>query len=79
MDGRRNSMSINFIETACLLLRKFFKILSKKICELPLTILDFINETTQIPCLDNQIALTKSSYFEDLCYMASYFNKKDNL
>ena len=76
VNGKKKAMSNNFIETACLLLRKFFKILSKKISKLPLPILDFINETTQIPCLDNQKALTKSSYFEDLCYMASYFKKE---
>lgn len=63
MNGKKKGMSKNFIETACVLLRKLFKILSKKISEVPLPILDFINETTQIPCLDNQKALCKSSYF----------------
>jgi hypothetical protein len=31
-DGTKKSKNCNFIETATLLLRKFFKIMNKKIC-----------------------------------------------
>jgi hypothetical protein len=74
-DNKKKVKTINFIETTTLLLRKFFKIMNRDMRNFKMTLLlDFINECTQIPCLDNQIALTKSSYFEDVCYMSSFFN-----
>jgi hypothetical protein len=74
-DYKKKAKTINFIETTTLLLRKFFKIMNRNMCKFKMTLLlDFINECTQIPCLNNQIALTKSSYFEDVCYMSSFFN-----
>lgn len=78
--GATKSKTINFIETTTLLLRKFFKIMNRNMSQFKMTqLLDFINECTQIPCLDNQIALTKSSYFEDVCYMSSFFATPENL
>ena len=53
--------------------------MSIKIVNIPPSILDFINEITQIPCLDCQIALMKSTFFEDMSYMASYFEDKINV
>lgn len=79
-NGSKKNKTINFIETTTILLRKFFKIMNRMMCKFRLSaLLDFMNETTQIPCLDNQIALTKSSYFEDVCYMSSFFASQDNL
>lgn len=78
-NGSKKNKTINFIETTTILLRKFFKIMNRMMSKFRLSaLLDFINETTQIPCLDNQIALTKSSYFEDVCYMSSFFASKEN-
>jgi hypothetical protein len=78
--GTKKSKTINFIETTTLLLRKFFKIMNRNMSQFKMTqLLDFINECTQIPCLQNQIALTKSSYFEDVCYMSSFFATQENL
>ena len=47
--------------------------MNKRMCKAVLFLLDFINETTQIPCIKNQICLCKSSFFEDLCYMNQFF------
>lgn len=79
-NGDKKSKTINFIETTALLLRKFFKIINRQMSQFKLTqLLDFINECTQIPCIENQKALTKSSYFEDVCYMSSFFASEENL
>lgn len=72
--GVKKNKTINFIETTTLLLRKFFKIINYNMSQFKIAqLLDFINECTQIPCKENQKALTKSSYFEDVCYMSSFF------
>jgi len=48
---QRKTTSINFIETTTLLLRKLFKIMNDKVVNIPQTLLDFINEITQLPCI----------------------------
>lgn len=40
--GHKKTNSVNFIEEACLLLRKFFKIMNSKIVNVPDFLLDFI-------------------------------------
>ena len=47
----KKTNSINFVAETCLLLRKFFKIMNNKVVGIPLSLLDFINEITQIPCI----------------------------
>jgi inositol 1,4,5-triphosphate receptor type 1/inositol 1,4,5-triphosphate receptor type 3 len=76
---QKKTNSINFIETTTLLLRKLFKIMNDKVVGIPQTILDFINEITQLPCIDNQIAFMKSTFFEDLSYLADFFISEENL
>lgn len=44
---------------------------------LPLT--DFLNEVVTLPCSKNQQALCETTFFEDLCYMGTFFTDKDNL
>lgn len=44
---------------------------------LPLT--DFLNEVVTVPCIENQISLCETTFFEDLCYMASFFKEQSNL
>lgn len=78
-DGSDKMLIINFIQEACQLLRQFFKIMSIKVVNIPPSLLDFINEITQIPCLDCQISLMKSTFFEDMSYMASFFEDKVNI
>ena len=67
------------IEQSTFEIRKLFKIMSKDIVALPLSVLDFINEINQIPCEDNQKTLCKTTFFEDFCYMASYLSDQENL
>ena len=78
-DGSDKLQIINFVQEACQLLRQFFKIMSIKVVNIPPSILDFINEITQIPCLDCQLSLVKSTFFEDMSYMASFFEDKMNI
>ena len=78
-DGTEKITSINFIMEACLLLRQFFKIMSSKVVNIPPSLLDFINEITQIPCLDCQKSLMRSTFFEDISYMAGFFESKENI
>jgi len=44
---------------------------------LPLT--DFLNEVVTLPCKENQQALCETTFFEDLCYMGTFFTEKQNL
>lgn len=78
-DGSDKLVVINFIQEGCQLLRQFFKIMSIKVVNIPPSLLDFINEITQIPCLDCQTSLMKSTFFEDMSYMASFFEDKVNI
>ena len=78
-DGSDKQLIINFIQEGCQLLRQFFKIMSIKVVNIPPSILNFINEITQIPCLDCQLSLLKSTFFEDMSYMASFFEDKVNI
>jgi hypothetical protein len=77
--GTEKITSINFILEACQLLRQFFKIMSSKVVNIPPSLLDFINEITQIPCLDCQKSLMRSTFFEDISYMAGFFESKENI
>lgn len=46
------------------------------IIEIQLFLLDFINEVTQLPCVENQMDLCKSSYFEDVCFMEAFMTEE---
>lgn len=72
-EGVIKSNTINFIYEATQLLRQLFKIMSSKVVNIPPSLLDFINEITQIPCIDCQKSLMKSTFFEDISYMAGFF------
>ena len=76
-DGAKTN-TINFIEETCLLLKKILKLMNDKLVKLPNNILAFIGEITQLPILDNQISLLKSTFFEDLSFMSEFFNSKKN-
>lgn len=55
--------SINFIDEACILLKKVFKIMNNKLVMIPNPILAFIGEVTQVPILENQKSFMKSTFF----------------
>lgn len=40
---------------------------------MPLFLLDFILEVTQVPIYENQTALMNSTFFEDLCQLKNSF------
>ena len=65
--------SVNLLETAVASLRKMLKIMNARIIDMPAQLLSFINETTQLPCLDNQIFIAKSTLFEDITTMEEVF------
>lgn len=68
-ENEKKLNSIDFIQVATNELRKMFEIMGKEILEIPIFILDFILEVTQIPVEPNQIVLMRSTFFEDLCQM----------
>lgn len=72
-DGSKKTNSINFVGETCLLSRKLFKIMNNKVVGIPPSLLDFINEITQIPCIHTQLSLLRSTFFEDISYMAGFF------
>ena len=41
--------------------------------------MDFLIEVIQLPCLENQLTLCRTTFFEDACYLSQYFNNKNNL
>jgi hypothetical protein len=46
--------TINFIEEACILLKKLFKIMNNKLVMIPIHLLAFIGEVTQVPNPDRK-------------------------
>ena len=71
-DGNVKLNSINFVEFSTRQLRRFLKILNEKVAPIASQIIDFINECIQLPALENQQTLCKSTYFQDACYTALY-------
>lgn len=68
----------NFIDITTKELRNLFQIFCNDIKEVPLFLLDFILEVTQIPIYENQQALMSSTFFEDLCQLKNTFNINTN-
>lgn len=66
-EGKVKSNSIDFIDITNIEIRRLFKTLNKRIIALPLSLIYFIYEVTQLPCIDNQIALCKGTFYEDIC------------
>ena len=52
--------------------------MNTKIVTVPDFLLSFLGEITQLPCLDNQISLMKSTFLEDISYLASFFEDDQN-
>ena len=71
--------SMNLIEFTTSQLRIFLKILNKNITNIPNFMLDFLIEVIQLPCLENQLTLCRSTFFEDVCYLSQFFASQENL
>jgi hypothetical protein len=69
-DGRVKINSIDYIEITNVELRRLFKILDASLVHLPLSLIHFLNEVTQLPCIDNQGTLCKGTFFEDICLVS---------
>lgn len=64
------------IEFAANQIRPFFKIMNPNVLQIPICIMDFINETIQLPCIENQITLCRTTFIEDACYAFNYLKKE---
>lgn len=69
----------NFIDITTKELRNLFHIFCSDIQEVPLFLLDFILEVTQIPIYENQQALISSTFFEDLCQLKNSFANEQTI
>ena len=47
--------------------------MNKEASGIAIPLVNFLNEVVTIPCFDNQKSLCETTFFEDLCYMASFF------
>ena len=54
-------------------IRRLFKVMSNDASVIILPLTDFLNEVVSLPCLENQLALCDTTFFEDLCYMSTFF------
>lgn len=52
--------------------------MNNKLVMIPNNLLAFIGEINQVPILENQISFIKSTFFEDISYMASFFDSTTN-
>ena len=60
-------------------IRRLFKVMNKDASIIILPLTDFLNEVVSLPCSQNQKALCETTFFEDLCYMGTFFNMDENL
>lgn len=64
--GKSKPDSVNFLTLSVTELRRMFSNFNIDIIKVPVSIIDFIYEVTQIPCLDNQLFICKNtSFFSD--------------
>lgn len=78
-DGLKKNSSFNILSMTTFEIRRLFKVMDKEASIIVLPLTDFLNEVVTLPCSDNQLSLCETTYFEDLCYMASFFTEKTNL
>ena len=78
-DQPKKMNNINFITAATNELRNMFSAYSKSIRTVPLNLMDFLSEVTQIPAKENQKALVESSFFEDLCQMSDELSQPEKV
>lgn len=56
---------MNFLALSVSELKRMFSKFNIEIIKVPFSIIDFIYEVTQIPCLENQIFICRSTLFSD--------------
>jgi hypothetical protein len=69
----------NFINITTKELRNLFQVMNNEIADVPMFLLDFLLEVTQIPVKANQEALMCLTFFEDICQMENFFSKDGNI
>lgn len=52
--------------------------MNNKVVSIPSYMLGFIGEITQLPCLENQISQIKSTFLQDISYLATFFEDPKN-
>ncbi|KAM3147677.1 hypothetical protein pb186bvf_000005 [Paramecium bursaria] len=77
-NGKPKLNSINFIEFTSAQLRIYMRILSRAIIIIPSSIMDFLIEIIQLPCVDNQINLCHTTFFEDVSHMSKVMSDPKN-
>jgi uncharacterized protein with PQ loop repeat len=78
LDGKRKNNTINILNMATFEIRRLFKVMSKDATKIILPLTNFLNEVVSLPCRENQLALCETTFFEDLCYMATFFEDEKN-
>lgn len=79
LDGTKKANSINIINMTTFEIRRLFKVMSNDASIIILPLTDFLNEVVSLPCTENQFALCDTTFFEDLCYMSTFFEDEKNL
>ncbi|EAR85423.2 transmembrane protein, putative (macronuclear) [Tetrahymena thermophila SB210] len=79
INKRQKLNSINFIKVACDTNQQFSKVLKKETHEVCNYIADFLTEMVKVPCTQNQISLSQTSYFEDISLLPQLINKQKEL
>ena len=74
-NGEKKNYSFNIINVATFEIRRLFKVMNKEASGIAIPLVNFLNEVVTIPCFDNQKSLCETTFFEDLCYMASFFEE----
>jgi hypothetical protein len=72
-DGSKKSATINILNMTTFEVRRLFKVMSNDASVIILPLTNFLNEVVSLPCRENQIALCDTTFFEDLCYMSTFF------
>lgn len=67
-DGLLKPNNKNLLLRSTIELRKVLKVFDDKINDVPLKIINFLNEIAQIPCYENQLELAESTFFGDICH-----------
>lgn len=78
-DGSKKATSFNILNMTTFEIRRLFKVMNEEASIIILPLTDFLNEVVTLPCSKNQISLCETTFFEDLCYMAGFFNEPANL
>ena len=66
-NGKKKHNSINFIKMSNKILRTFLKIFNFDIIDIPMNLMDFVIDISQVPVLENQVVIANSTFIEDVC------------